>query len=325
MNDETLSSVSAARTDLNSEELYPIREVSRLTGVNPVTLRAWERRYGLLVPHRTESGHRLYSMADIERVRAVTAWIERGVAVSKVASIIDRQAPPPEVRRASSATQRVDTPQPEDMQPWQERLLEAVGQFSIHALDRVYGQVFSSFPLSVVINSVLLPMWHRLHGQPAPGTSPQWAFFDSFVRMRLSQRIGYVTEGAPVVVLTCLPGPLRELDVLLVATCLADAGCNVSVLPVAASFPDIHLAAQRSAAAAVVLLGSRSLDAEVLKKRLPRLERALECPLAIAGSVCQLHQQEMENMGIACLGDPGQTLIDKARSLLAGRLDTQYR
>ena len=28
------------------EELFPIREVSRLTGVNPVTLRAWERRYG---------------------------------------------------------------------------------------------------------------------------------------------------------------------------------------------------------------------------------------------------------------------------------------
>ena len=54
---------------LEQEQLYPIREVARLTGVNPVTLRAWERRYGLIVPMRTESGHRLYSLTDIERVR----------------------------------------------------------------------------------------------------------------------------------------------------------------------------------------------------------------------------------------------------------------
>ncbi|WVM92383.1 MerR family transcriptional regulator [Halopseudomonas pachastrellae] len=73
------------------QTLYPIREVSRLTGVNPITLRAWERRYGLLVPHRTDGGHRLYSLQDIERVRSVTQWIARGVPVSKVAGILDRE------------------------------------------------------------------------------------------------------------------------------------------------------------------------------------------------------------------------------------------
>lgn len=41
-------------TSLIREELFPIREVARLTGVNPVTLRAWERRYGLIQPMRTD-------------------------------------------------------------------------------------------------------------------------------------------------------------------------------------------------------------------------------------------------------------------------------
>ena len=58
-------------------ELFPIRDVSRLTGVNPVTLRAWERRYGLIQPIRTESGHRLYSKADIETVNRILGWIEK--------------------------------------------------------------------------------------------------------------------------------------------------------------------------------------------------------------------------------------------------------
>src|SRR5471030_2996715 len=75
------------------EQLFPIREVARLTGVNPVTLRAWERRYGLIQPTRTESGHRLYSMHDIETVRSILGWIERGVAVSKVGKILAKTEP----------------------------------------------------------------------------------------------------------------------------------------------------------------------------------------------------------------------------------------
>lgn len=59
------------------EGLFPIREVARLTGVNPVTLRAWERRYGLIQPLRTESGHRLYSSTDIDTVHRILDWIER--------------------------------------------------------------------------------------------------------------------------------------------------------------------------------------------------------------------------------------------------------
>ena len=57
---------------VRQDELFPIREVARLTGINPVTLRAWERRYGLIQPTRTESGHRLYSMHDVEAVRELS-------------------------------------------------------------------------------------------------------------------------------------------------------------------------------------------------------------------------------------------------------------
>lgn len=41
---------------LTADGLLPIREVARITGVNAVTLRAWERRYGLIVPLRTAKG-----------------------------------------------------------------------------------------------------------------------------------------------------------------------------------------------------------------------------------------------------------------------------
>jgi len=48
--------------------LYTIGEVALLCDINPVTLRAWQRRYGLLKPQRTDGGHRLFNDADIDLI-----------------------------------------------------------------------------------------------------------------------------------------------------------------------------------------------------------------------------------------------------------------
>lgn len=76
--------------EINQNPLYPIREVSRLTGINTVTLRAWERRYGLIIPQRTPKGHRLYSAEDIEKVRRILHWLDKGVTVSQVGDLLDK-------------------------------------------------------------------------------------------------------------------------------------------------------------------------------------------------------------------------------------------
>ena len=131
---------SPAAVSLHQEELFPIREVSRLTGVNPVTLRAWERRYGLIQPTRTESGHRLYALADIERVRSILGWLDRGVAVSKVGRILAKSAPlqalshiiPNELVQA-------------DYAQWQQQVHAAVSAFDDVQLDQVQGQIFSIY------------------------------------------------------------------------------------------------------------------------------------------------------------------------------------
>ena len=68
--------------------LYTIGEVALLCDINPVTLRAWQRRYGLLKPQRTDGGHRLFNDADIDRIREIKRWIDNGVQVSKVKMLL---------------------------------------------------------------------------------------------------------------------------------------------------------------------------------------------------------------------------------------------
>lgn len=71
-----------------SSELLPIGEVSLLTGVNAVTLRAWQRRFGLVIPERTPKGHRLYTPENIQQIHEINAWLAKGVAISKVKPLL---------------------------------------------------------------------------------------------------------------------------------------------------------------------------------------------------------------------------------------------
>ena len=73
------------------DALYPIREISRLTGVTPITLRAWERRYDLIEPVRTESGHRLYTQEHVDFINQAVELTKRGIPISKVKSVLSER------------------------------------------------------------------------------------------------------------------------------------------------------------------------------------------------------------------------------------------
>ena len=68
---------------------FPIRELVQRTGVNASTLRAWENRHNLLNPVRTESGHRLYGQADVQRVRRVQELLVQGLSLNEIAPMLD--------------------------------------------------------------------------------------------------------------------------------------------------------------------------------------------------------------------------------------------
>ncbi|WED44096.1 MerR family transcriptional regulator [Legionella cardiaca] len=67
---------------------FPIGYISTETGVNPVTLRAWERRYGLIQPKRTVKGHRLYSADDVILIKQILFLMSKGHAVSKIKPLL---------------------------------------------------------------------------------------------------------------------------------------------------------------------------------------------------------------------------------------------
>ena len=70
--------------------IYNLKAVVQETGLKADTLRAWERRYGVPAPQRTESGHRLYSEYDIEVLKWLIVRQEEGMSISRAIELLSR-------------------------------------------------------------------------------------------------------------------------------------------------------------------------------------------------------------------------------------------
>lgn len=100
-----MTTIESNRTDSESQALLPIRSVAQITGVNPITLRAWERRYDLIRPTRTPAGHRLYSQQDIRTIQRIQELAESGMGFAQIALVLEQE-------RATPDQPRQETPQP---------------------------------------------------------------------------------------------------------------------------------------------------------------------------------------------------------------------
>ena len=68
---------------MNIEQNYRIGLTTQITGIRPETLRAWERRYEVVKPIRTDAGDRLYTQADIDRLLLIKKLVDNGDAIAQ--------------------------------------------------------------------------------------------------------------------------------------------------------------------------------------------------------------------------------------------------
>ena len=278
--------------------LYPIREVARLTGINPVTLRAWERRYGLIEPKRTESGHRLYSVTDIGTIRQVMGWLERGVSVSKVAQLLASSLP-------------VEDPQPlaSEYSDWQARIGTALTAFNEPELERLYGQIFSSYPIEVVFQGIFLPLWSQLlRTRDVFGRTSEWLLLDGFLRGRLQYRLQLqAPQAGQCVVVVGMPELCLELELLVTGLLLSRNDRLVRVLAVGQPLEELSLVCQKLEPQAVVLFASHALST-AQQRRLVRLAQTLNCSVSLAGEAANVAQEALCGSSIACLGSEARLI-----------------
>lgn len=202
-------------TPLADEGIYPIREVSRLTGVNAVTLRAWQRRYGLVQPARTEKGHRLYSEQDIRQIGEILSWLERGVSIGQVKGLLSE----PHAEPVSDHWQQT-----------LEQFSQALLAFNQRKAEAELNDLLASYPFELVRSRVLQPLVERLLGlwRERPDGELLQQVWLGWLHTRFARHLIEQEKGVPVTLASW--GQVGPLDLVWAAYELIGQGYEVQLL-----------------------------------------------------------------------------------------------
>lgn len=256
-----------------------IGAVARRTGVAVATLRAWESRYGVLRPGRTEGGHRLYSEEDVDRVLAVLRLTAQGWSVGAAAASVTAERTPSRLRLVGGTSAPVGaastpasspaaaTVPPSSAAPsapgadalaLQADLARAIHGYDTSAAEESLDAAIARLGVAHALEDVVLPVLRDLGEgwEQDPALISAEHFATNTLRPRLMRLLTMARSASAPRCIAAAPAPEdHELGVLAAAAVAADLGFRVTYL--GARTPSIAL--ERSIATLepdVVLVGA---------------------------------------------------------------------
>lgn len=228
--------------------MYTVSQAARLTGVPSTTLRAWERRYGMVAPRRTDGGYRLYDATQIELLREMAARVATGMRPAQAA--------------ASLASFHVGAPR---SQPPDADLVSAATSLDPAALRRTIEQGFTGHDIEDALTGWLLPQLKRLGDAWADGRLS--VAHEHFVSAQLMGALASAFDRAapdqpgPTVLVGLPAGARHELALFAFAICLRRLGADVVYLGADVPPEDWRAAVQARLPLAAVLGAHARTDA----------------------------------------------------------------
>jgi DNA-binding transcriptional MerR regulator/methylmalonyl-CoA mutase cobalamin-binding subunit len=284
----------------DGDKLLRIGELSRRVGVPVESLRAWERRYGLVAPSRTRGGFRLYGEDDVARVLAMRSHLDAGLSAAQAA-------------RLSLVEDAAVTAAPAPVADASE-LVAALDRFDETGAQRALDRLLAALTLDGVLRDVVVPYLHELGERWERGQASvaQEHFASNLLRGRLMALARSWDRGSgPRALLACAEGDLHDLPLLGFGLVLREHGWRISYLGADTPVASVVQAARTLAPDAVVVSGTVSGALDVIATRLR--EVALTAPLYLAGAAADQRVAKRAH-GSYLAGDP----VTAAESLAAG-------
>lgn len=279
--------------------LMPIRTVASLTGVNPVTLRAWERRYNLVKPHRTPKGHRLYTREHVALIKQILDLLDQGLSISQVKPLLDQM--PGDVTVAPVAGQG------DAWRGYQQTMLGAIESFDEAALDSVYTDALSLYPVDTVSQRLVTPILRILGEQWQDSESgiAQEHFFSVYLRNKLGARIHHMNQrsNGPLLLLACLPGEQHETGLLFFALACMDLGYRVLLLGANTPLQQLPAVLEKKNCVGIILSCAFRPSRSVLDNDLPGLVSEVAVPVFVGGGCTSRCLKKIEAAGALSMGE----------------------
>jgi MerR family transcriptional regulator, light-induced transcriptional regulator len=283
---------------------YPIGLVARRTGLSTHVLRAWERRYEVVTPTRSEGGERLYSPDDILRLRLLRSATEAGMGIGRAAKLSTETLL--EMTREASAPAPSERPSAD---PFVEATLTAIEAMDGPSIHSELMRAAVTLGARDFIDGVAAPLLHQIGALWESGTicPAHEHLFSVQLRRVLAWQLESLPVGssAPGMVATTPSGQAHELGAMLAAVVSAGEGWRVSYLGPDLPARDIATAVEVTGARAVLL----SVVGEAAEAPLISEVRALQAvlsagtPLLVGGRGAAEHRDALTVSGASWLPD----------------------
>ena len=303
---------------------HPIGVVAERTGLSPDLLRVWERRYGAVEPSRSLDGQRVYSDADVERLRLLRLAAMAGRSIGQVARLeteeLARLVREDEAarREVGHRTERAALASTSDDL---ERALALARAVNALGLESFLRRSVAALGVPVFLDGVAAPLLRRMGDEWEAGrlTPAQEHVATAIVQRVLDGAIQFLVapHDAPNLLLATPPGEQHKMGCVLAATAAAAEGWRVTYLG-----PDLPAAEIAAAAAAVgarvvgvsiVFVGERDRVLAELRNLRSRLSPSVSLVAGGAGAVALA--PELRGAGIHVAQDLFE-LRDALRAML---------
>jgi MerR family transcriptional regulator, light-induced transcriptional regulator len=278
---------------MDSDGVLRIGELSKRSGVSPELLRAWERRYGLLRPVRSAGGLRLYTPADVERVRVMRQHLADGLAASEAAAL-------------ASTTGLDDEAAPMALRPdaMRDDLADALDRYDEPRAQAILDRLLAVATVDTLLSEVVLPYLRELGERWERGEASvaQEHFASSIVRGRLlGLARGWGLGLGPTAVLACLPGEQHDLGLIAFGLALRSRGWRIVYLGSDSPIETVEEVSRQLDPSLVVLTAVSGERVEPVVTQLRAL--AVRHRLALGGAAAG--NSAVEASGVLALsGDP---------------------
>ena len=314
---------------LSKNPAFNLKAVLQETNIAADTLRAWERRYGLPMPHRTAGGHRHYSQYDIETIKWLLARQAEGLSISravdswnkKIASGIDPLAGA--TSQLPSTPPAIDLPLGANLDFLRSLWLSACLEFNETKAEEVLNQAFALHSIESVCLELLQRALSEIGDQWLENrASVQQEHFTSALAIR---RMNTLISASPAptrkqtILVGCPAEEAHTFTPLLISFFLRRRGFNVIYL--GANVPDERFEETVNFVRAdlVVLVAQQLITAATLQKTAHMLSQH-NIPVAFGGRIFALQPQIFRNITGFYLGSKIKDSFEQIEDLASTKV-----
>ncbi|MGB5895651.1 MAG: MerR family transcriptional regulator [Ignavibacteriaceae bacterium] len=297
---------------------YPIKVVSQMTGLSVFVIRAWEKRYNVVVPQRTETNRRLYSEKDIEKLMLLNEAVHGGHNISGVASLtIDELRSVLEHKRNTSTVMNSSSVEiSSDVNLIIDNAIEAIKAYDDKALETLLLKSSAKMSQPQLIENLIIPlvykigdMWHEGSIRIANEHLAS-AVIRSFLSNLIEQHIH--SDSAPIIISATPRGQDHELGALIVGVVAASAGWKVIYLGPNLPIEEIAAVTENLEARVIALSIVYPNDDPQLRKDLLNLKKMLQenISLIVGGRAANGYIDVLDGIGAIIVKDTKQLRVE---------------